>query len=278
MRFSIYQDSRCGRRPMNQDRVAYCYSRAALVMVLADGMGGHAGGEVAAEILARHVVRRFQLEARPELDDAALFLSRAFTGAHHAILDHAWAHRLPDPPSTTAVACVVQRGQAHWAHAGDSRAYLLRAGTVRLRTRDHSWVRKLVDQGAIGSEAAAHHPARNRIYSCLGGHQSPQIDGSPALTLENGDVVLLCSDGVWDPLGDDGIAQMLEGAAEFEAGMRALMDEAERRAGATADNLSAIAMRWNDPREAGRRATIFTRTMMPDRFVPDDFGGGAKAR
>lgn len=273
MRFSIYQDSRCGQRPVNQDRVAYCYSRAALVMVLADGMGGHAGGEVAAELLARHVVHRFQLEARPELDDAALFLSRAFTGAHHAILDHAWAHRLPDPPSTTAVACVIQRGQAHWAHAGDSRAYLLRAGAVRQRTRDHSWVRKLVDQGTIGSEAAARHPARNRIYSCLGGHQSPQIDCSPALTLENGDFVLLCSDGVWDPLGDDDIARALEGAADLEAGLRALMDEAERRAGAGADNLSAIALRWNDASAAGSSAAVFTRTMLPD-----DFGGSEHGR
>lgn len=266
MRFSIFQDSRRGQRKLNQDRVAWCYSREALVMVLADGMGGHPLGEVAAQILIRHVVRAFQLDAQPALDEPGLFLSRALTGAHQAILDYTWAHQLADPPSTTAVASVVQHGVAQWAHAGDSRAYLLRAGAVWQRTRDHSLVQKQVDQGVMSARAAARNPARHQIYSGLGGHPSPQIEYSPPLMLENGDLLLLCSDGVWDPLDDDTIAQTLCGAVRLETGVRTLLDDAERNAGATADNLSAVAMRWNDSIDANTTDSVFTRTMMPDDF------------
>lgn len=269
MRFTIFQESRIGARAINQDRVAWCHSRDALVMVLADGMGGHAHGEIAAEIAVRHVVRTFQLEARPALQDPTLFLSRALTGAHHAIIDHAWKHRLPNPPSTTVVACVVQHGEAQWAHAGDSRAYLLRAGALLQRTRDHSWVQKLVEQGTISDFAAARHPGRNRIYSCLGDHQSPQIDYSPPVVLENGDLVLLCSDGLWDPLGDARIAVRLDTPENLENTLRRLLNEAERQAGSGADNLSLIGMRWNDSADADATEAVFTRTMLPDAFGGD---------
>ncbi len=266
MRFTLHQESRIGRRAINQDRVAWCHSRDALVMVLADGMGGHAHGEIAADIATAHVIRAFQLDARPALADPTLFLSRALTGAHHAIIDHAWKQRLPDPPSTTAVACVVQAGEVQWAHAGDSRAYLLRTGTLLQRSRDHSCVQKLVEQGAISDAAAARHPGRNRIYSCLGGHQSPQIEYSPPMTLENGDLVLLCSDGLWDPLGDEFITSRLDTPERLTLTLHQLLDEAEQRAGNTADNLSAIAMRWNDSADVNAAETIITRTMQPDAF------------
>ena len=89
MRFTIYQESRTGRRASNQDRIAHCYSREALLMLVADGMGGHLHGEVAAQIAVQCIAERFQAEARPLLPDPQLFLARAIERAHHAILDHA---------------------------------------------------------------------------------------------------------------------------------------------------------------------------------------------
>ncbi|HMZ76836.1 MAG TPA: protein phosphatase 2C domain-containing protein, partial [Rhodocyclaceae bacterium] len=169
MRFTIYQESRVGKRRTNQDRVAYSYTRDALLLVLADGMGGHLYGEVAAQISVQFIAQSFQQEARPKVSDPILFLSRVLSNAHHAILDYAFDKQLSDVPRTTIVACLIQDGVAHWAHAGDSRLYLIRRNKVFAQTRDHSRVQLMLDQGLLDAEAAASHPGRNRIFSCLGG-------------------------------------------------------------------------------------------------------------
>jgi serine/threonine protein phosphatase PrpC len=158
MRFTIYQESRTGKRASNQDRIAHCYSREALLMLVADGMGGHLHGELAAQIATQYITQAFQREARPRLPDPGLFLSRALTGAHHAILDDALDRLLPEAPRTTLVACVVQDGAAHWAHAGDSRLYLLRRGHIVTRTRDHSRTQLMIDQGLLQARGRAQPP------------------------------------------------------------------------------------------------------------------------
>ena len=137
MRFTIYQESRQGGRHNNEDRTTYCYSRDALLMVVADGMGGHHYGEIAAQIAVQTLADTFQREARPLLTDPFRFLQKSMSNAHHAILDYASRHRLRDTPRTTCVACVVQDSIAYWAHAGDSRLYLMRNGKVQAQTRDH---------------------------------------------------------------------------------------------------------------------------------------------
>jgi serine/threonine protein phosphatase PrpC len=199
MRFTIFQESRVGKRKTNQDRVAYSYTRDALLLVLADGMGGHLYGEVAAQISVQFIAQSFQQEARPKVSDPVLFLSRVLSNAHHAILDYAFDKQLSDVPRTTIVACLVQEGVAHWAHAGDSRLYMIRKGKLAAQTRDHSRVQLMLDQGLLDAEAAAVHPGRNRIFSCLGGNHPPQIEFSRGVSLINGDVLAICSDGVWGP-------------------------------------------------------------------------------
>src|SRR5574340_367429 len=135
MKFSIYQATRRGGRPSNQDRIAYSYSREALLMVLADGMGGHLHGEVASEITVQFLAEAFQKQAKPLLRDPQTFLKQAFYKAYEAIGRHARAHHFPEIPRTTCIACVVQRDMAYWAHVGDSRLYFFRAG--RLLARAH---------------------------------------------------------------------------------------------------------------------------------------------
>lgn len=275
MRFTIYQESRIGQRKANQDRIAYSYSRDALLMLVADGMGGHMHGEIAAQIAAQLITQAFQREAKPALAEPALFLSRALTNAHHAILDYTFDKNLPESPRTTIVVCVVQGGVAYWAHAGDSRLYLLRHGRVHTQTRDHSRVQLMMDQGLLDARDAATHPGRNRIYSCLGGTQSPQVEFSRGTALYNGDVIALCSDGVWGPLGDDGLLLGLAGKPVMQ-GVPQLLDRAESNAGATADNLSLIAMCWQDESSPPGVDSISTRTMALDDFTTrvDVFQGG----
>ena len=108
MRFTIFQESRIGKRRTNQDRVAYSYTRDALLMVLADGMGGHLYGEIAAQISVQFIAQSFQQEARPKVSDPVLFLSRVLSNAHHAILDYAFDKHLTDIPRTTVVACLTR--------------------------------------------------------------------------------------------------------------------------------------------------------------------------
>jgi len=268
MRFTIYQESRIGRRPSNQDRIAYCYSRDALLMLVADGMGGHQHGELAAHIAAQYITHAFQRDAQPALPDPARFLSHALSGAHHAIVDDSFDRRLSEAPRTTIVACVVQNGMAWWAHAGDSRLYLLRRGSILQQTRDHSRVQLLIEQGIIRAAEAATHPGRNRIYSCLGGTHAPQIDHGVPCRLQDGDIIALCSDGVWGPLGDDAILLGLHDALPAQA-VPQLLDRAELHGGDKADNLSLVAMCWHDDAGAARPDAISTQTMALDDFATE---------
>lgn len=281
MRFTIFQDSRIGKRKSNQDRMAYSYSRDALLLVVADGMGGHFQGEVAAQIAVQYLVESFQREAKPRLNDPFLFLSRGLTNAHCAILDYADERDLEDGPRTTCVACVIQDSVAYWAHAGDSRLYVLRAGHVMTQTRDHSRVQRMIDRGLLDEDGAATHPHRNRIYSCLGGPIAPQIEYSRKTPLLAGDTVLLCSDGVWGPLGNEALLKAFENPDVMTAVPR-LMDLAETTGGETADNLTTVALNWHDSyADADEpRGAVTTKTLPLDRHttVIESFGDRASLR
>ncbi|OMG53023.1 phosphatase [Azonexus hydrophilus] len=273
MRFTIYQDSRQGGRDNNEDRTTYCYSRDALLMVIADGMGGHHHGEIAAQIAVQSLANAFQNEAKPLLDDPFRFLQKGMTNAHHAILDYAARHRLPDSPRTTCVACVIQDNVAYWAHAGDSRLFLMRNGRVIAQTKDHSRIRLLLEEGLITEAQAAHHPDRNKIYSCLGSPSSPEIDFSRKTPLEHGDILLLCTDGLWGVTSGDLMAVALKGANLLQA-VPMLLAQAEVKGGAHGDNLSVVAVRWEDNYIEAASSAISTQTMPADEVTTklDEFG------
>ena len=273
MRFTIFQESRVGKRKSNQDRMAYSYSRDALLMVIADGMGGHLQGEVAAQIAVQYMVESFQREAKPRLADPFLFLSRGLTNAHCAILDYADERDIEDGPRTTCVACVIQDSVAYWAHAGDSRLYVLRAGHVMTQTRDHSRVQRMIDRGLLDEDGAMTHPHRNRIYSCLGGPIAPQIEYSRKTPLLAGDTVFLCSDGVWGPLGNDQLLRLFTEIDVMQAVPR-VMDSAEAAGGETCDNLTMVALNWHDSYAEEPRGSVTTKTLPLDRHttVLEGFG------
>jgi serine/threonine protein phosphatase PrpC len=261
MKFSIYQESRQGPRKANQDRVAYCYSRDALCMIVADGMGGHLHGEVAAQIATQFIAEAFQRQAQPRLEDPVKFLLDATTNAHHAIVDYANVRSLLETPRTTCVACVVQEGLASWAHVGDSRLYLLRNGRIEAQTKDHSRVQILVDAGRVREEAVAVHPDRNKIFNCLGQMGPPRVDLSRRTALRHGDTILLCSDGLWGPLIGKQICEAML-RADIMRAVPTLLDMAEVRAGKDGDNASVVAMTWAEE-EGGTTDMISTLSMDP---------------
>ncbi len=273
MRFTIYQESRQGGRENNEDRTSYSYSRDALLMVVADGMGGHHYGEVAAQIAIQTLVNSFQREASPLLADPFRFLQKGLINAHHAILDYASRHRLDDSPRTTCVACIVQDNVAYWAHAGDSRLFLMRGGKVIAQTRDHSRIRLMLDEGLITESQAVRHPERNKIYSCLGSPHTPEIDYSRKMPLEHSDVILLCTDGLWGVTSGEMMAITLKGANLLEAAPM-LLAQAEIKGGPHGDNLSMVALHWEQSYLQDPSSVISTQTMGLDEFNTqmDEFG------
>ena len=260
MRFTIFQESRKGSRKVNQDRIAYTFSRDALLLVVADGMGGHAGGEIAAQIAVRLFIERFQQEAKPVLKNPLKFLQDTMVRAHAALGSYANQFSMLETPRTTCVACLVQAGHAYWAHVGDSRLYLFRQGGLIGATKDHSKVQYLVDQGIIGADEIGHHPDRNKIFSCLGGLVDPVIDLSRRTPLRNGDVIVMCTDGLWAVFDQREIATWLTSTPILTTAPQ-MMREGEKRGGQDGDNLSGIVVRWGPETLTDEQTTTITETM-----------------
>jgi serine/threonine protein phosphatase PrpC len=273
MRFTIYQESRQGGRKNNEDRLAHCYSRDALLMVVADGMGGHYYGEIAAQIAVQTLTAAFQDEAQPRLGEPFWFLQKNIGNAHRAIHSYCDVHKLEDSPRTTIVACVIQDNVAYWAHAGDSRLYLIRQGNILNRTRDHSQVQLMIEEGLITPEQAETHPDRHKVYSCLGGERFPDVECSRKTPLQSGDLIVLCTDGVWGAISEQAMTSVLEYPDLMQAAPQCL-DQVEHAAGAHGDNLSMIVVRWEDTYAELTNSAISTQTMAPDECATqlDEFG------
>jgi serine/threonine protein phosphatase PrpC len=243
---TIVQASSIGARQTNEDRVGHWSTPAAVLMAVADGLGGHLHGEVAAHIAIDILGAAFMAEAQARLHDPAEFLVRAMSAGHAAILREAQKLQLAETPRTVIAACVVQDGHAFWAHVGDCRFYLVRKGRILARSRDHTVVQRLVDEGRIREEAVATHPHRNRLLQCLGSYQSPYIEPGAGTRLAPGDILLLCSDGFWGPLTQRQLMHALL-SRPLEQAIPELVALAESCAGAECDNISIVAMTWDQP-------------------------------
>jgi serine/threonine protein phosphatase PrpC len=249
MKFSLFQDTRVGKRAYNQDRIGHWKTAEALFLVVADGMGGHAHGEIAAQITVDCLGAAFRVEAKPRIPDPDAFLYRCITRAHAMIIHQARKQALSvspgDSPRTTVVACLVQGGYAYWSFVGDSRLYVIREGRVLTRTRDHTPVQMLVDAGRIREEAAMTHPDKNKLLQCLGGPRAPRVEPTAHARLFKDDLVLLCSDGFWGPLTQRQLLMGLIGKPPAKA-LPELIELAETRAGPRCDNVSVLAIEWHD--------------------------------
>jgi serine/threonine protein phosphatase PrpC len=277
MKFSVFQLSRQGGRQKNEDRMGYCYTREAGLFVLADGMGGHPQGEVAAQTALETFSALFQRDAKPLVSDPATFLSSAVITAHHQIIRYASKHGMMETPRTTVVAGLIQANRLHWVHCGDSRLYVVRGGQLLLRTRDHSY---LEAQNSTG-QAIGGAPNRNVLFTCLGSTVRPMFDTAGPLPLAPGDKILLCSDGLWSSVSDDDIVRVLSGTPIEDAAPE-LVAIALDQAGETSDNVTVLALDWENPYDTISRQgapnssltethamadNVFASTIQPE---PDD--------
>ena len=270
MKFAVYQANHIGGRKYNQDRVGYAYTNDALLLVLADGMGGHLHGEIAAQIAVHSFMRAFARLEQTRVKEPEVFLRATMRAGHDAIFDYARAEKLGGSPGTTCVAALVQNGQIWWAHAGDSRCYLLRGDRVVSVTHDHSVVQQWADWGIISAEEMKTHPDRNKITNCLGGVEDMfYVDVSQPVPLQSGDTLLLCSDGFWSPLTDEEMAG-LSSAPALQDSVDELIGMAVYREAARADNTTAVVARLGEGEEEHTTGEPMC-VMLDERPAPGNF-------
>ena len=223
-----------GDRPNNQDRCAVLKSGDTIVLALADGLGGHPRGEVAAQMfvdICESMLRRAQLPLANPLG----FIDVCIRRANDAVIAYGQRQAPPICPRSTAVLCVLQDGISWWGHIGDSRLYLLREKRVFARTRDHSRTEPTrQEDGTVVSGPG--------ITRCLGGYeQPPAASFGPQTTLLAGDTLLLCSDGLWGQLEHDDLLRLCSNS-DLRAGLLEAVERAAEHP--RSDNITAVALRW----------------------------------
>jgi PPM family protein phosphatase len=234
-----------GAREENQDRVVAAVAEHAALLLVVDGMGGHADGARAAEVTQKAVLEAFWHTPLPLFDPLG-FLHMTLGRAHEEVVRIGMSLPLEQRPRATCAVCLVQQHAAWWAHIGDSRVYHLRKGGVTTRTRDHSHVELLLREGLITADQAVNHPMRNFVECCIGGDPIlPDMTLSGRRELQPDDVLFVCTDGMWAALKDEEIANRFTvGGHAIRDTLGALGQLAVARAGGGSDNTSAAALRW----------------------------------
>jgi PPM family protein phosphatase len=243
-----------GDRDDNQDRVAVAAGEHAVFLVVIDGMGGHSDGSRAADTAMKSLLESFWASSQPLFDPLG-FLHLALSKAHDDVVRMGSALSVDSRPRATTAVCLIQDGAAYWAHVGDSRVYHIRGGSMLERTRDHSHVELLLRDGKITEDEIQNHPMRNFVECCLGGDPAiPEMTIAGRRPLAAGDVLLLCTDGIWANLQDKDIAAFYttpsDGTASDAANsdLRAALEQLGQRAvkasAPYSDNSTAAALRW----------------------------------
>ncbi len=242
MRFETAEVSLLGDRDENQDRAAIHRNDGGVLLVVADGMGGHSGGALAAEVAVDSLCRRFAQAGSGT--DSHEFLQAAIETAHDAVVAVGEKIGIGSRPRATCAVCMVQEGHATWAHVGDSRVYLARAGTIVTRTRDHTPIESLLQDGLISEDEIAGHPMRHYVEYCLGGlAERPLITISDPMPLDVGDLLLVCSDGFWSGLSDADIGAGPDEGTALQDWLSRMASRAVRIGTPYSDNTTVVALR-----------------------------------
>ena len=246
MQIEYAKVSALGNRTDNQDRAAVVVANDAALMMVFDGMGGHSDGAAAAETGLKVVQDMFTSTTLPIFDPQG-FLYHALSRAHDEVVKLGDDLAVDFRPRATCAVCLVQEGGAFWAHIGDSRIYQLRDGVVLSRSRDHSHVEVLIQEGAISEEEALDHPMRNFVECCIGGDAPvPDMSITGKKKLQPGDVLLACSDGLWSGLADSDVARISRGEeATLTESLKNLSMQALSANSPYSDNTTGTALKWS---------------------------------
>ena len=231
-----------GDRKEQQDRVAlvpHPKGGGVALAVVADGMGGHTGGVLAAQQVI-HTARN-NLEQYSAREESAQSMLESCLSESHMLIKAARFMNEKDPHST-AVMLLLQPGKVSWVHCGDSRMYRFRGDKPFFHTTDHSYVEQLVAKGKITQEQALVHPNRNILVTSLGGNEAPRIDFGDSKDLQVGDSFLLCSDGLWGYFSDAELGGVVAAYSAREAS-ELLISRARTRAHGEGDNVSVAILK-----------------------------------
>lgn len=280
LRLDVAQLTDVGRkRPHNEDNMAYVIPKDPQVMarkgalfIVADGMGGHAAGEVASEIAVDTVSKVYYQD---DSDDAAVSLLHAIKRANALIHQRAAENMMRSGMGTTCVAAVFRGGTAYIANVGDSRSYLVRRGVIKQVSQDHSWVEEQVRAGLLTRDQARSHAQRNVITRCLGTQPDVEIDIFSE-RLEEGDSMVLCSDGLSGLVPDEELGQIVDQYLPQES-VYHLVERANENGGS--DNITAVVVRvqevgWDPPSSSMPRPVgVGGREVDEDTAVIGQFRG-----
>jgi len=245
MRVEYSKISAVGDRQDNQDRAAVIVHEQAALMLVFDGMGGHSDGARAAETALKTVGDLFTAQRLPLFDPQG-FLYSAMARAHDEVVALGSELAVDFRPRATCAVCLVQESGTWWCHVGDSRIYHMRNGRLVSRSRDHSHVEVLIQEGAITEREALDHPMRNFVECCLGGDRPvPDMSITRKKTLLPGDVLLACSDGLWTGISDEEMAKLATRTDQpIAENLKAISLKALGLNSPYSDNTTGVALRW----------------------------------
>ena len=245
MKIEYAKVSALGDRQDNQDRAAVVVDEDAAIMLVFDGMDGHENGAHAAEIGLKIVQDMFMATDLPLFDPQG-FLYMAMARAHDEVVKIGSDLAVDFRPRATCAVCLIQENGSWWGHIGDSRIYHMRQGKMVTRSRDHSHVEVLIQEGAITEEEALDHPMRNFVECCIGGDAPvPDMSITRKMRLQPGDVLLACTDGLWSRITDDEMADIATRPVNNLAeNLKALSVRALTMNAPYSDNTTGTALQW----------------------------------
>lgn len=247
MELQVLVLSKPGKRPSNEDACGFWSSDSACFCVVADGAGGHRGGGVASKLAVKQALEWFR--ETPVCTPATV--ADALRAANDGILQEQREDPGVSDMRATAVVLAIDtsRDQAVWGHLGDSRLYCFRQNRIVVQTRDHSVVQSMVDAGYLKFKELRSIPARSKLLGALGDaeHFKPRVEETMFM-LEDGDVFLLCTDGLWEYVEEEDMERLLDECASPEDWLRALEEKVLAQADERQDNYSAIVVACRQPR------------------------------
>lgn len=228
------------KRANNQDFIYVGHN----IFIVADGMGGHSAGEVASQLAVKKITENLEKKLKNVQEDEQVMtlIREAIFYGNRKLREYAKIHTACADMGTTIVACVILLSKAFIANIGDSRAYLIRGGSIYQVTKDHSLVSEMLDRGQISSEEARVHPQKNIITRALGTDETVEIDFY-MIDLIPDDILLLCSDGLTTVLEDAEILEIITSSTHYEEALNQLVNKVNELGGP--DNISIIIIQDN---------------------------------
>lgn len=254
--------SELGGRERNEDACGYWTSASSACWVVSDGAGGHGSGDVASRLAVSTILRSFATSPSVTPDTAASLLN----AAHEAIIHQKHSGQTTDDMHATAAVLLIEphAAVALWGHVGDTRVYLFRHGSLTYQTRDHSLVQELINAGYGSTDMIRSHPKRSLLTSALGSSNELALSvASEPMSLRDGDIFLLCTDGWWEYVEEHEMENLLGTTPSAQAWLDGMRDMIVSRATDTNDNYTAMCVVIVDPRDSDE-----TTVILPGRVDP----------